>query len=204
MLKFREIVIRADVKMPPISTDQPGRDYSFLHFLGEWVVGARGMRRDENLPHLFEWEEAIEGFATRMATKAGVVEPVLPDKLEPPELRAGKENEESNAALSREFAKTVQAAQKQHNDERDAYRKAIAKASVGENMYVSDEAFLAAKAACKDFIDLASAPDPTGRRILHAAYEAKVLRHYHALTMSKAIEERDVPTSRAISVSVEN
>ena len=66
MLKFREIIIRPDVKLPPVSTDRPARPYSFVDFLVEWGVGARELRKDEILPHLFELEEAVEELTDRL------------------------------------------------------------------------------------------------------------------------------------------
>jgi hypothetical protein len=70
--KYREVVCRADVTLPALSTEQPERPYSFLNFLGEWVVGARGMRKDENLEHLFCWEETIEKFVVDLGAKCGI------------------------------------------------------------------------------------------------------------------------------------
>ena len=193
MLKFREIIIRPDVKLPPVSTDRPARPYSFVDFLVEWVVGARELRKDENLPHLFELEEAVEALGQRMEKKSGVTMPAPPDALIPPELRPGKEHEPDNARLIEAFAKTVQAAQKSYNDDVATYVRAVHAASVGEHIYVTDAAFLAAKNACKNAIEAASTPNQQGQTAMPKPYETKILVHYWSFSTSKAVEEHDVP-----------
>jgi hypothetical protein len=194
--KYREIKIRSDVALPAINTETPGRPYTYLAFLGEWVVGAREMRKDENLEALFEWEEALESFTEHMANKAGVTEPGLPDKVSPPELGT---DEKANAEVALAYRKTVMAQAISHNGELDTYQKAVAAASVGEILYVTDDAFTKGKSAAKAALDAASTPDQQGRTGLAKPYEPKILRFYHALSQSKAIEEKDIPRGHELN-----
>ena len=195
--KFREIKIRPNVILPAISTDQGERPYAFLDFLGEWIVGARGMRKEENLPHLFEWEETIEEFASKMATKAGVTEPKLPATLMAPDPVADAKVNEKNFADHRKAMVEIQSS---YNEDGETYRRAICRASVGENIYVTDAAYRAAKEAAKDALDEACTAGSMAAS-MHAAYQTKVLRHYHALTQSKAVDEKDVPRGETLSAN---
>lgn len=153
---YRAIVIRPDVNLPPLSTEVGPRPYAFLAFLNEWVLQVPGMRKDENLPHLFEWEEAIDAFGKK-----------LDERFPPPE---GETPEAAEVRVSK-----------------------MAAACVGEKLYVTDAAFLAAKQAAKDALDAALTPDPTGRQRIAAAWGLRVLRHYHAYTLSRALEAADIP-----------
>jgi hypothetical protein len=190
MSKYREIIIRQPVKLPPLSTIMPGRDYSFVLFLMEWIVGARGLRRDEHLPYLFEWEETVESFVRRMDEKASVTEPKAPLSALAM-LRPDAPPAEREAAQKKdEEAVTV------FTEEIERYQAAIADACKGESIYVSDDAFKAGKEACKQALDKAGEPDMQGRRMLAPAWESKILRHYHAFCQSALVEENDVPKGR--------
>lgn len=68
---------------------------------------------------------------------------------------------------------------------------------MGESFYITDAAFLAARESAKAALEKASEPLPNGARALHALYEPKVLRHYHAFAQSAVVEERDVPKAPA-------
>jgi hypothetical protein len=188
MAKLREIIIRPSVTLPALSTVVPERSYSYMNFLAEWVYGSRGMRKEENLGHLFELEEAIEAFARKIASDAGVTEPVPPEMLPAPPPNA-------SAELMAKYQQAMLAIQKEHSEAIAAYQEAVQKASVGAAIYVSDAAFLAAKAATKDAIDKASERGPQGQSTLHAAYESKILRHFHGFAQSKLVDERDVPSN---------
>jgi hypothetical protein len=183
--KFREIKVRASVVLPAISTVDPERPYSFLHFLSEWVCQSRGMRRDEYLAHLFEWEEAVDAFVARMAKKAGTKEPAIP-QMPPPvdasDSEAVKVHTAECARIGREYEEATK-----------AYRRAVEDAAVGESFFVSDAAFLAARESAKAALEKASEQLPNGARALHHLYEPKVLRHYHAFAQAAAVEEHDVP-----------
>lgn len=191
MTKYREIIIRPSVTLPALSTVVPERSYSFMNFLAEWVFGARGMRKEENLGHLFEIEEAIEAFAKKVAAGLGVTEPVPPDTLPAPT------GQPHNSELMAKYQQAMLERQKTHSEDIAAYQEAVQKGAVGSAIYVSDAAFLAAKAATKDAIDKASERGPQGQSVLHPAYESKILRHFHGFAQSKAVDEKDVPTQDA-------
>lgn len=196
MPKFREIVIRPHVKLPPLSTEIAGREHSFLAFLNEWVLQARGMRKEESLPHLFEWEEAVDTFVKRMAEKAGAKEP---KELTPLEVPTGKPQEQwtvEEAAKMADYQRKVLERQTKDAEAWGEYHTAVHGAAVGESLYVSDAAFKAAKESAKAALDEASTPDPMGRTRLPRPYEPKILRHYHAFSQALAIEEHDVPKPR--------
>ena len=195
--KFREIVIRPDVTLPALSTDLPERPYTFLSFLQEWVVNAREMRKDENLPHLFLWEETLEAFTKKMAEKAGVTEPPVVGKVEMPEQPPpGATEAQAKEFLEKvmEVRKKVEAEVKARNTVMEEYNKALSDAAVGECIYVPDTAFLAAKSAAKAALDQASTPNQQGQTAMARLWESKVLRHYHAFSQSKAVDEKDVPS----------
>ncbi len=200
MPKFREIVIRPHVKLPPLSTEVAGREHSFLAFLNEWVLHARGMRKDENLEHLFAWEEAVEAFTERMAEKAGVKKPKEQKPLEvprePPETWGKDARARYDADLA-DYQRQVAHRQKADAEAWDAYHQAVHDAAVGESLYVSDAAYKAAKESAKAALDEASTPDELGRTRLPRSYEPKILRHYHAFSQAAAVEENDVPKPRA-------
>lgn len=169
--KFREIVIRKPVTMPAVSTDRGEWKFSTLVFLAEWVIQSRGMRRDENLEHRFEWEDRIEEFTARMAKKSGLDEPKVPTSAE-------------DAAP--------------YNKLLVEYRAAVEKAAEGESFYVSDAAFKAGVESAKAAIDAGCEPQ---NRTLHPAYEPKVLRCYHALRQSRLVDENDVPRASVNGVA---
>ena len=178
---LREIVVRPDVVLPAITTDQADLPYSFLAFLGEWLVSSPGMRKDENLRHLFEWEDALEKFTTTTAEGITVPKPPTPPK------QTG--NAEADRAAGVAFMASPEA--DAHREAMKDFAAALSRARVGQVFHVSDAAFLAGKAAAKDALDSALTPGPSQR--LSAAWGPKVLRHYHALTMSKAVKPNDVP-----------
>jgi hypothetical protein len=189
-MHYREIAIRKSVKLPALSTNIPEREYTFIAFLIEWVIGARGLRRDEYLPHLFEWEETVETFMRRMDEKAATGEPTAP-------LSAVAALRPDASQADREAAqKKDEEALKAYTKEVDDYQKKIADACAGESIYVTDDAYKAAKEACKQALDKASEPDAMGRRTLAPAYEPKILRHYHAFCQAPLLEENDVPKGR--------
>jgi hypothetical protein len=187
MRAFREIVIGPSIILPALTTDIPERPYSFLQFLSEWVISAREMRKDQNLTHLFEWDEAIEALSRRMAAKAGITEPILPSAPAAPAADA-------NPAELQAYTATLQAISFAHNEAVAAYAKALSTAAQGEILYVSDAAFLVARAATKDALDAAMVPAQNGATALHRSYEPRVLRHYFWLIQSRAVDESDIPT----------
>lgn len=97
MTKFREVKIQPDVTLPALSTEIPERSYSYVAFLIEWCLSSAGMRTDENLPHLFALEEAIEArplapgdvvylvdavhAAAKAAAKAALDEALTPNQM---------------------------------------------------------------------------------------------------------------------------
>lgn len=197
MSKFREIPIRPHVKLPALSVDIEERDYSMLSFLGEWVLGSEGMRqKDENLAHLFEWEEALEAFTKKMAAKAGIMEPKMPAKPPMPEQpKPGASEADKNGynmAVGLLQEKMREEA-KRYNEELEEYTKAVHAAAVDECLYLTDDAFKAGKEAAKAMLKERSTPNQLGQTQLPRPYEQKILRLYHALNQAKAIEEKDVP-----------
>lgn len=199
MPKFREIVIRPHVKLPPLSTEIAAKDNSFLAFLNEWVLHARGMRKDENLEHLFAWEEAIEAFTARVAEKAGAKKPAELKPLEVPKEPPAAWGDKARAEYEKDVAdyqRKVTDRQAADADAWERYYTAVHEAAVGESLYVTDAAYKAARESAKAALDEASAPDAMGRTRLPRAYEPKILRHYHAFTLAAAVEENDVPKPR--------
>lgn len=195
--KYKEVVVRPDVILPAISTEQPEKPYSFLNFLSEWLVGARGMRKDENLPFLFEWEETLETFTKAMAAKAGVVEPPIPAKIEPP-VATGDEVISLQAMVT--YREALQEQVKTFNEAREAYLKGVNAASVGEIIYVTEAAFKAGKESAKQALDAAGTPNERGQTTIAKMWEPKVLRHYHAFGQSKTIDEKDVPRGAPLAL----
>jgi hypothetical protein len=182
---LRAVVVRPDVLLPAVSTDQGERPYSFLAFLGEWLLSSPGMRKDENLEHLFEWEDALERFSAKTAEGIEVPKPPAAPK------QSGDPTTDRAVASAYMASPEVAA----YQEENKAFQAVLSKARVGETFYVSDAAFLAGKAAAKDAIDEALSLGPAQR--LPAAFGPKILRHYHALTMSKAVKPNDVPEEKS-------
>ena len=181
--KFRQVVIRSPVLLPALSTEIEEREYSFLDFLNEWVLGARGLRKDENLLHLFEWEEKVEAFTAAIAEKIEAKKPVMPAPIKPP-----RQDDRDLEAATAAYVKAVSARQEKHDEAMTEYRKAVHEASVGEDIYVTDEAFTAGKAAAKDALDKAAE-----QRRVNPSWEPRILRLYHAFSMSRVVEGHDIP-----------
>jgi hypothetical protein len=183
MKDYREVIIRPDIRLPPLDTNRPGMDYTFLGFLKQWVVDAPGMRKDENLEHLFEWEEAITSMCDKTYEAMTLLEPQPPKPPEDLSKITAKEAYAYNDALAA------------HREERKPFDKALAELRVGQKLYISDDAFMAGKQACKSALDEALTPGPTGHQKLNAALGPKVLRHYHAMSMSRKLNEKELPES---------
>ena len=131
--EFREIVIRPDVTLPTISTDQPERTYAFVAFLHQWVLDAPQMRKDENLEFLFEWEDAIKSFCDETERLLGVEKPVAPVMPGQP----------TNATEAQRMAAEFNAALEQYREDCKPYEAALSTIRVGKKLFISDEAFLA-------------------------------------------------------------
>lgn len=196
--KYYEIKVREAIVMPAISTEQGERRYSTLNFLNEWVVGARGMRRDEQtLEDLFEWEETIGAFVADMALRAGVTEPVLPKSEKAPEQPAVPADAKEAERVSREYSEALQAHLREakrkneaYADEMKAYREAIDREAVGKSLYVTERAFKTGKRCAKESLDEATDP---AKRAVHPSYETKLFRQYHSLALSQAVNKNDIP-----------
>lgn len=180
---LREVIIRPAVTLPAISTEQPERTFEFLAFLAQFLVTSAGMRKDENLAYLFEWEDAVEKFCAETAKAVEIPEPKPPTS---PKLTGDPATDDPAIATFREACAA-------YVEERKPFDAALLAARVGQKLYISDAAFLAGKAACKDAVEAALVQGPSGASMLPAAWAPKVLRHYHALTMSKAVKANDVP-----------
>ena len=177
--EFREIVIRPDVQLPTVSTEQPERPYAFVAFLVQWVLEASAMRKDENLEFLFEWEDALTTFVEETESSVKIEKPPAPVMPGQPE----------NAAAAQKMAAEFNAAVEAYRENCKPYEDALSAARVGKKLFISDEAFLAAKVASKAALDEALTRGPTGHQLLSAAYGPKVLRHYHAFSQSKKVPE---------------
>jgi hypothetical protein len=218
--KFREIVVRAAVKLPPISTSQPERAYSFLEFLREWVTGqvSRHIRETDNLPHLFAWQDALEELDARLSLREGVgAQPVPPEALpaptpprapappgDPREMSAFESTVAAHGRAVQEHAAEEAERQKAYAAAVGDWRKRADAAAVDERIYLPDAAFAAGRESAKRTLDEASTPRQNGMVGVDARYEAKILRHFHALATSRAVDERDVPRAEKIADAVPN
>lgn len=94
--KYRTLIVPEDEQLPPLSTELPGRSYSFASFIVEWVLSSKDMRQDENLEHLFEVQQAIEAAqkpgeafkvseeayqTAKVSAKAGIDEAMTPNAI---------------------------------------------------------------------------------------------------------------------------
>lgn len=200
--KFYEITIREDVTLPALSTFDGEREYPHLQFLSDWVLSAPGIRTDDNLTHYFEWDESIECLVKEIVEELGQPEPKIGTKLEMP----GAPEDRTEEALKK-YAADVQSVRAEndrviteHNEAFAEWRKAIAKASVGRKLYISEDAFKAGhEAAKKELDDACKAQGPMGPR-LHSSFQPKMLRLYHAMRQSKAIRANDIPVKPAPKV----
>jgi hypothetical protein len=183
---LREIVVRDAVVLPALSTDQPARPYTSETFFAEWVLGAPDLRKDESLPHLFEWEEVIEAFNAEATAGLAVEEPPAP---EPPKFSMAEADKATNLRLAEAYMAAVEA----HREERKPYEEARNQARVGKAFYVSEAAFQAAKAAAKAFLDEKLTAAGTAAAPVNPAWGRKILRHYHAFAQSRAVKPTDIP-----------
>jgi hypothetical protein len=177
--EFREIVVRADVTLPMISTDQPERQYAFVAFLYQWVLDAPQLRKDENLEFLFEWEDAIKSFCDETEKAVALDKPVAPTLPGKP----------SSPAEAQQLAAEFNASMEQYREDCKPYEAQLSAVRVGKRIFISDEAFLAAKTAAKSALDEALTRNPMGQQLLSASYGPTVLRHYHAFSQSKKVPE---------------
>ena len=172
---MKTITIPPAIQLPAVSTEIGPISYSFVSFLREWVLGAKGLREDENLPHLFSMEDTINQLQTALEEKVGRKEPELPKMPPPPQA----ENMRSA------YMEEVQAIVTNYRTETEAYRTALDEASVGMVLEIPDATYFAAKAATKAALDAACERDPSGRVGLHPAYVNKILRLYHTFASAK-------------------
>lgn len=188
---FREIIIRPDVTLPPVSTDQPGRPYAFITFLTNWILqDAPAMRKEENLEYLFEWEDAITTFSDATEKEVTIKRPEQPKMPAMPVYGPPSEM----AAEAKSIADKYNAAMEEYRDACKPYEDALSAARVGKKIYVSDKAFCAAKTAAKSALDDALTKGPQGTQTMNAAFGPKVLRHYHAFCQSQKLNENELPS----------
>lgn len=197
--KFYEITIREDVMLPAVSTLDEEREYHHLQFLSDWVLASPGIKTDDHLEHYFEWDEAIQELVDEIIEELGQPEPKIATKLvlpEPPEERNEEALKKYAADVQRVHAENGRL-MKEHNDSFAEWRKAIAKASVGRKLYISEDAFKAGYESAKKELDDASKPQgPMMGPRMHSSYQPKILRLYHAMRQSKAVKANDVPERR--------
>lgn len=193
--KFHEITIRPTVTLPAVSTLDPEREYPGLQFLSDWVLASPGIKTDDNLEHYFEWDEAIEELVNEIAAELGKPEPKIPAKLTRPEMPEDRSEEslKKYAAEVQRVHADNDRLMKEHNEAITEWRKAIADASVGRKLYISEDAFKAGhEAAKKELDDASKAQGPMGPR-LHVSFQPKIFRHYHGMRQSKAVRAKDIP-----------
>ncbi len=172
----RELVIRPGVLLPALSTDITERECSHLQFLDEWVVGAPMLKEQDNLDHLFAWEDALEALRSTVKIREGLFEPELPNPPHaPPEGAVPAEKR----AWEEETRSVVEA----HVAAVRAYHSALGKASEGETLWIPDDAFAKGIKASKAMIDARTTPDERGNRYPEP-WARKILRLFHATSLA--------------------
>lgn len=180
-MKQREIDLNTSVLLPAISTDMPERPMTMFEFIESFVLVSDGLKSTENLPKLFELEDVVESVKTEAKANCGVQ---LPTHAKLPEDPGPSATPEQRAKYMAE-ANAVAAAITQINTE---YWRAIYDATKTKTMRVSDEAFQSACTAVKSRLDDMGKVNPmTGRAMLDAFVERKLLRLYFAFQKSKEV-----------------
>ena len=181
MTKQREIDLSASVELPPMSTDQPPRSMTMYEFVEGWVLQSDGLKSTENLPKLFELDDALQAVKQEAVKKSGAQ---LPTHAKLPEDPGPNATPEQKAKYVAE-ANAVAAAITQLNNE---YWRSVYDATKNMKLVINDEAFQSACTSVKAKLDELAKPNPmTGRTLVDPFVERKLLRLYFKFQQSKEV-----------------
>lgn len=179
--KLREVDLSPRVMLPPMSTDIPEQPMTMLEFLEGWILNAEGLKTNDNLPHLFSIEEAVEAAKSAAVAKSGSKLPTNVRLPADPGPNATQEQRDKYIAEARAVAESVTILNREH------WRK-VYDCTEGDKLTISDDAFQVACTSIKNKLDEMAKTNPmSGQPSISPFVERKVLRLYHAFRNSKEV-----------------